>query len=123
MEQGGITFEHKESGPNGWSVILTGGLVGVGLVIIALAIFALAASLGTALVSLAQYVGVGTLMVAGGQFVVQTGRGAAMIIDARGRAKALEKEAEAKYVAVVRAARITAPQHHHHDSPWREVDD
>jgi len=117
--QGGITFEHKADGPNGWSVILTGVLVGVGLVIIALAIFALATSLGAALVSLAQYIGVGTLMVAGGQFVVQTGRGAAMIIEARGRARALETEAKGKYVAAVRAARIAPPQH---ESPWKEVE-
>jgi hypothetical protein len=118
--QGGITFEHKADGPNGWSVILTGGLIGVGLVIIALAIFSLANWLGAALASLAQYVGVGTLLVAGGQFTVQSCRGTAMIIEARGRAKALEKEAEAKYVAVVRAARIASSQHH--DSPWKEVE-
>jgi ABC-type nickel/cobalt efflux system permease component RcnA len=119
--QGGITFEHREDGPNGWSVILTGGLVGVGLIIVALAIFSLANWLGAALASLAQYVGVGALLVAGGQFAVQASRGAAMIIEAKGRARAMEREAEGRYVAEVRRARIMPPQHH--ESPWREVDD
>jgi len=119
--QGGITFEHKESSPNGWAVILIGGLVALALVIIAMAIFALANWLGAALASLAQYIGIGTLLVAGGQFTVQSCRGTAMIIEARGRAKALEREAEAKYVAVVRASRLTAPAKRH-DSPWREVE-
>jgi hypothetical protein len=119
MEQGGITFEHKENGPNGWSVILTGGLVGVGLVIIALAIFSLAASLGAALVSLAQYVGFGTLLVAGGQFAVQTCRGIAMIVEAKGRARALEREADARYLATEQQYGIMRAQHQ--ESPWREV--
>jgi hypothetical protein len=43
-----------------------------------------------------------------------------MVIEARGRARALETEAKGRYVATVRAARI-APSRHH-DSPWKEVE-
>lgn len=118
--QGGITFEHKEDGQGKWAVIGLGWLASGALFVIALAIFALANWIGVALTSLVQYVGVGVLLVSGGKFAVETCKGTAMIIEARGRARALEKEAEAKYVAIVRAARIAPP--HHHDSPWKEVE-
>jgi len=118
--QGGITFEHKESGPGGWAIVGLGWIASGALFVIALAAFALANWIGIALTSLVQYVGIGVLLVSGGKFAVETCRGTAMVIEARGRAKALEREAEAKYVAIVRAARIAPPQHH--DSPWKKVE-
>jgi hypothetical protein len=119
--QGGFVFEHKESGPGGWAVVGLGWLASGALFVIALAAFALANWIGVALTSLVQYVGVGVLLVSGGKFAVETCRGVAMVIEARGKAKALETEAQGRYVAEVRRARIASPQHH--DSPWREVDD
>lgn len=121
MEQGGgITFEHKESGAGKWAVIGLGWIASGALFVVALAVFALANWIGVALTSLAQYVGVGVLLVSGGTFVVQTCRGTAMVIEARGRARALETEARGRYVAEVRRARIAAPQYH--ESPWKEVE-
>jgi hypothetical protein len=120
--QGGFVFEHKENnGPGGWAIVGLGWLASGALFVIALAAFALANWIGVALTSLVQYVGIGVLLVSGGKFAVETCKGVAMIIEARGRAKALEKHADAHYVASVRAARIAPPQHY--ESPWREMDD
>jgi len=61
---------------------------------------------------LAQYVGIGTLMLSGGQFVFMTCRGTALIIDARGRARALEAEAQTRRIATMRGKPLPP-------SPWR----
>jgi len=114
----GFTFEHKSDGPNGWAVMGTGALYGVGLVIVALALFALANWVGAALASLAQYAGIATLIVSGGQFVFMTCRGGAMIIEARskiieaeGKAAAMQIEAQGKRSAA-KALEIEAATNH-----------
>lgn len=111
----GITFEHKSDGPNGWTVMGTGALVGVGLVIVAMALFAIAASVGVALVTFVQYLGWAVISVAGGQFVFMSCRGGAMIIEARGRAqadliKAQGERSRAKAQEIEAATRHVATQ-------------
>ena len=113
MDRGG-GFTIEQGGPNGWTVIMYSGLVGLALVVLAMALFALANWIGAALASLAQYVGVGTLMLSGGQFVFMTCRGAALIVDARGRAKALEAEAQTRRIATMRGKPLPP-------TPWRVV--
>ena len=94
--EGNFVFEHKADGPNGWTVIGTGALVSIGLIIIAMALFVLSASVGVALVTFIQYLGWTCIVLGGGQFVFKTCQGGAMLIEARARARALEIEAQAE---------------------------
>lgn len=107
----GFTFEHKSDGPNGWIVIMYSGLVGLALVIVAMALFALATSIGVALVTFVQYLGWATVGLAGGQFVFMSCRGGAMIIEAKGKAIAMQIEAQAKR-SDAKAAEIEAATNH-----------
>lgn len=76
MEDRGVVF--KAEGPNGWSIVGAGALVGVGLCIIALALW-----------NLSMYAGVALIIVASGQAIGAVCVGASWIIEARGRARAL----------------------------------
>lgn len=76
MEDRGVVF--KADGPNGWSVIGAGALVGIGLCICALALW-----------NLSMYAGVALIIVATGQAIGTTCVGVARIIVARGRARAM----------------------------------
>ena len=77
VEQGG--FMIQQDGPNGWAVIGAGGLIGLALVIIGLALFNLATWAGWAL-----------MIYAGGQSVACVCVGVARIVEARGRARRWE---------------------------------
>ena len=78
-------FVIQQDGPNGWAVIGAGGLVGVALVIIALALWNLTAWAGPALIVLAA-----------GQALLATLTGVARIVEARGRARRWEIGPEAR---------------------------
>lgn len=81
--QGGVIIEQK--GPNGWAIIGAGGLFGVALVIVALALWNLTAWAGPALIVLAS-----------GQAMMLTLTGVARIVEARGRAHAWQIGAAAR---------------------------
>lgn len=99
MEGGGFMIEQRgPEGPNGWTVIGVGGLIGIALVIVALALFQMALWAGWALI-----------IVAIGQAAFLTQRGAALIIEARGRARALEQEARTRWLATMRQRSLPAP--------------
>jgi len=79
MDGEGMIIEQKgPEGPNGWTVIVLGGGVAVGLAIIGLALFSLANWAGVALVVASTGTAVGSIC-----------RGIADIIEARGRARAM----------------------------------
>lgn len=78
--QSGVIIERSD-GISGWAIVGAGGLVGVALVIIALALF-----------SISQYAGVAVIVAASGQFMLATCTGVARIVEARGRARAMIEE-------------------------------
>lgn len=109
--EGNFVFEHKSDGPGGWAVIGTGTLVGIGLIIVAMALFALATFVGAALVTFVQYLGWMCIALGGGQFVFKACQGGAIIIEARGRARALQIKAQAE-ARRAKAAEIEAATRH-----------
>ena len=72
MSSGGVIIEQK--GPNGWTIIGAGGLIGVALVIIALAVM-----------QLATWAGIALIILASGQTIFNTCRGVALLIEAKGK--------------------------------------
>lgn len=89
--QGGLVVE---TGPNGWMIAGVGGLIGVAGVILAVAVWQIAASLGLACIILSAGVSGGFLL-----------RGASEIIRAAGDAKAKMIEAKGDAQAQILAAR------------------
>jgi hypothetical protein len=72
MSSGGVIVEQK--GPNGWTIIGAGGLIGVALVIIALAIM-----------QLATWAGIALIILACGQTAFNVCRGISLLIEAQGK--------------------------------------
>jgi hypothetical protein len=96
MDGGNLTIEQK--GPNGWSVIGSGALLGAALVIIALA-----------LMQLATWAGIGLIIMAAGQAAFNFCRGAALLIEAHARAQAIVTEANTRRMAVMREKPLLPP--------------
>lgn len=74
--QGGVIIEQ---GVNGWAIMGAGGLIGLALVIIGLALF-----------NLSTWAGIALIIYASGQALATTCYGVARIVEARGRARRWE---------------------------------
>lgn len=81
----------EQKGPDGWTVIGSGALIGAALIIVALA-----------LMQLATWAGVGLIILAAGRSALNFCQGAALLIEARARALAIEEEARTRRLAVMR---------------------